>query len=325
MKNLMRISSACLFLAGMLVVAPSLAQQWPAKPIRIISPHPPGGPGDIPFRGFQEFLSQKYGQPFVIENRPGANAVIGAELCAKAAPDGYTLCGTNNGTVSINPIAYPKLPYDPPKDFIGIARIGDIESLIVAHPSVPVNTFEELVAYAKGKPNALTWSTIGVGSGAHMTLEWLRTRGVEVLHVPFKGGEAAMNAVIGGQVDLSMNAAGRTVPMIKSGKLKAISVSGIRASQFLPGVRSMGESGYTVDTGVWIGLFAPAGTPKVIVERLNADINGLLKNKDYVARYLTTQGMVPTGGTVEEFGQQLREERAFYEKLVKDTGVTLPQ
>ena len=325
MKTIKCITSVCLLLASFAMLNPAAAQQWPTKPIRIISPHPPGGPGDIPFRGLQEYLGPQYGQPFIIENRPGANAVIGAELCAKAAPDGYTLCGTNNGTVSINPIAYPKLPYDPVKDFVGIARIGDIESLIVAHPSVPANSFEELVALAKAKPDGLTWSTIGVGSGAHMTVEWLRTRGVQFLHVPFKGGEAAMNAVIGGQVNLSLNAAGRTVPMVKSGKLKAIAVSGSRASQFIPGVRAMGDSGFGVDTGVWIGLFAPSATPRAIVDRLNADINALLKNKDYVAKYLATQGMVPTGGSVAEFNAQLKEERAFYEKLVKDTGVTLPQ
>ena len=325
MKKTIGFSGACLLLSGIFIFAPSQAQQWPAKPIRIISPHPPGGPGDIPFRGFQEYLSQKYSQPFIIENRPGANAVIGAELCAKAAPDGYTLCGTNNGTVSINPIAYPKLPYDPVKDFVGVARLGDLESLIIAHPSVPANNLEELFAIVKAKPDSLTWSTIGVGSGAHMTVEWLRTRGVQFLHVPFKGGEAAMNAVIGGQVNVSMNAAGRTAPMIKSGKLKAIAVSGDRPSSFVPGVRSMGQSGYGVDTGVWIGLFAPIATPRAIVDRLNADINGLLKNNEYVAKYLSTQGMVPTGGSVEEFARQLKDERAFYEKLVKDTGVTLPQ
>ncbi len=325
MKKTIRITAVSLMLTGMITLYPAHAQQWPAKPIRIISPHPPGGPGDIPFRGFQEYLGPKYGQPFIIENRPGANAVIGAELCAKAAPDGYTLCGTNNGTVSINPIAYPKLPYDPARDFVGVARLGDLESLIIAHPSVPANNIEELFAIVKAKPDSLTWSTIGVGSGAHMTLEWLRTRGIQFLHVPFKGGEAAMNAVIGGQVNVSMNAAGRTAPMIKAGKLKAIAASGSRPSSFVAGVRSLGGAGFRGDTGVWIGLFAPAATPRAIVERLNADINGLLKNKEYVAKYLSTQGMVPAGGSVEEFAVQLREERAFYEKLVKETGITLPQ
>ena len=335
MKPIFRLVLDCLAISGSIVpiaalaqpavAQAALAQHWPVKPIRIISPHPPGGPGDIPFRGFQEYLGPKYGQPFVIENRPGANAVIGAELCAKAAPDGYTLCGTNNGTVSINPLAYQNLPYDPAKDFVGVARLGDLESLIVAHPSVPANNLEELLAIVKTKPDSLTWSTIGVGSGAHMTVEWLRTRGFQFLHVPFKGGEAAMNAVIGGQVNVSMNAAGRTAPMIKAGKLKAIAASGSQASAFVAGVRSMGESGFKVDTGVWIGLFAPSSTPRAIVERLNADINDLLKNKDYVSKYLSTQGLVPTGGSVNEFAVQLREERAFYEKLVKDTGLKLGQ
>jgi tripartite-type tricarboxylate transporter receptor subunit TctC len=325
MNPAFRFAAAALVLTGLLALPAVQAQSWPTKPIRIISPHPPGGPGDIPFRGIAQYLGPKYGQPFVIENRPGANAVIGAEMCAKAAPDGYTFCGTNNGTISINPLAYEKLPYDPVKDFIGIINIGEIESVLIAHPSVPANTIEELFALAKAKPESITWSTIGVGSGSHLTLEWLRTRGVPFLHVPFKGGEAAMNAVVGGQVHVSMNAAGRTAPMIKAGKLKAIAVSGDRPSQFVPGVRSLGEAGYKVDTGVWIGMFAPAAVPRELVQRLNTDINGLLKNPDYVSKFVSTQGMVPVGGSVADFNAYLKKERAFYEKLVKDTGVKLGQ
>ena len=325
MNHAFRFAGAALMLTGLLALPAAQAQSWPSKPIRIISPHPPGGPGDIPFRGIAQYLGPKYGQPFVIENRPGANAVIGAEMCAKAAPDGYTFCGTNNGTISINPLAYPNLPYDPLKDFIGIINIGEIESVLIAHPSFPANTIEELFAMAKAKPDSISWSTIGVGSGSHLTLEWLRTRGVPFLHVPFKGGEAAMNAVVGGQVNISMNAAGRTAPMIRAGKLKAIAVSGDRPSQFVPGVRSLGEAGYKVDTGIWIGMFAPAAVPRALVVRLNADINGLLKNKDYVAKFVSTQGMVPVGGSVDEFNAYLKKERAFYEKLVKDTGVKLGQ
>lgn len=314
---------ACCMLAAL--AAPALfAQSWPAKPIRIISPHPPGGPGDIPFRGIGQFLGPRYGAPFVIENHPGANAIIGAELCAKAAPDGYTLCGTNNGTISLNPFAYAKLPYDPLKDFIGIVSVGAVESALVANPRVPANSARELFDLARAKPNSLTWSTIGVGSGSHLVLEWFRTQGIAFLHVPFKGGEQAMNAVIAGQVDVSLNSSGRTAPLIRAGKLKALAVDGAQASQFLPGVPTLKELGF--DTGnmrVWVGLFAPAGTPRAIVNRLNADVNRLLHDDQYVSKYLTTQGMVPLGGSVDEFNAYLQREHDFYARLLKEAHVKL--
>jgi tripartite-type tricarboxylate transporter receptor subunit TctC len=313
-----------MLLALCVACSAATAQTWPTKPIRIISPHPPGGPGDIPFRGISQYLGPKYGQPIVVENRPGANAVIGAELCAKAPADGYTLCGTNNGTISLNPFAYSKLPYEPLKDFIGIVNIGAVESALVVNPNVPVKTAKELFDLVRAKPNSLSWSTIGVGSGGHLVLEWFRTQGIPFLHVPFKGGEQALNAVVAGQVDVALNASGRTAPMIKAGKLKALAVDGENTSQFIPGVPTLKELGY--DTGnmrIWIGLFAPSATPRPIVDRLNADINGLLKNDEYVAKFLGTQGMVPIGGSVEQFNASLRTERDFYAKLIKDTGVKL--
>lgn len=297
------------------------AQSWPTKPIRIISPHPPGGPGDVPFRGIAQFLGPQYGQPFVVENRPGANAIIGAELCAKAAPDGYTLCATNNGTISLNPFAYSKLPYEPLRDFIGVINIGAIESALIVHPKVPANSVKELFDMVKAKPNSLSWSTIGVGSGGHLVLEWFRSKGIEFLHVPFKGGEAAMNAVIGGQVDVSLNAAGRVAPMIRAGKLKALAVDTDRPSQFVMGVPPLRDHGFETNMRIWIGMFAPTGTPRPIVERLNSDINSLLKNDEYVKKFLHSQGMVPVGGPVDEFNAHLKKERDFYAKLIKETGV----
>ncbi len=314
----------CCLLAVAVCPATVFAQSWPAKPVRIISPHPPGGPGDIPFRGIGQMLGPRYGQPFIVDNRPGANAIIGAEQCAKAPPDGYTLCGTNNGTISLNPFAYARLPYDPLKDFIGVVNVGAVESALVANPRVPANSARELFELARQKPNSLTWSTIGVGSGSHLVLEWFRTQGIAFLHVPFKGGEQAMNAVVAGQVDVSLNSSGRTAPMIKGGKLKALAVDGERASQFLPGVPTLKELGF--DTGnmrIWVGLFAPTGTPRAIVDRLNADINGLLADDEYVKKYLATQGMVPAGGSVDEFNAYLRREHDFYDRLLKETHVKL--
>jgi len=322
--KLASLAACCALSVAIAAPATLQAQAWPSKPIRIISPHPPGGPGDIPFRGISQFLAPKYGQPFVVDNRPGANAIIGAELCAKAAPDGYTLCGTNNGTISLNPFAYAKLPYDPAKDFIGVVSIGAVESVLVVNPGVRANSARELFDIVRAKPNSLSWSTIGVGSGSHLVLEWFRTQGISFLHVPFKGGEQAMNAVVGGQVDVSLNSSGRTAPMIRAGKLKALAVDGENASQFIPGVPTLKELGF--DTGkmrIWVGLFAPSGTPRAIVDRLNSDINGLLKDEEYVKKYLATQGMVPTGGPVDQFNAYLRQEHDFYDRLLKQTGVKL--
>jgi tripartite-type tricarboxylate transporter receptor subunit TctC len=321
---MIRFLGAALCAALLAALGQANAQTWPAKPIRVIVAGPAGGPGDIPPRGIGQYLAPKLGQPFVIENRPGANGILGAEVCAKAAPDGYTLCSLNNGTVSVNPIAYPSLSYDPPRDFAPIINFGFTDSALIVNPSVPANSMRELLEMARKTPGSLAWSTIGTGSSAHLYVEWFRTQGISFLHVPYKGGDAVMNSVISGDTQVAISAVGRLLPQIKAGKLKPLAILGDRPSPFLPGVATFKDQGVDLWLRVWIGLFAPAGVSKQIVQQLNAEISKLLKDPQYVKQFLYTQGMVPDGGgSPEEFAQFLKDDRGMYERIVKATGVKL--
>ena len=305
-----------------LAQAPAVhAQGWPLKPVRIIIHQPPGGPSDSVPRGMQVHLAPKLGQAFVIENRPGAGGVVGLEACARAAPDGYTFCVSNNGGYSIAPLARAKLPFDTFRDFMAVVNFGTLESILIVHPSVPVNSAKELFELVRAKPDTLTFSTIGHGSGGHLHMEWFKAKGMPMLHVPYKGGDAAMNAVVTGEVNVSLNGAGRVAPMVRAGKLRALAVDGDRPSEFIPNVSSFVELGYDVNLRNWIGLFAPAGTPRELVQRVNSEVNGLLADAQFVKQFLHSQGMVPSGGSAEAFASFLKKDRQMYEGLVRDAGV----
>jgi tripartite-type tricarboxylate transporter receptor subunit TctC len=300
------------------------AQAWPSKPIRIINHQPPGGPNDSGPRLFQAQLGPLYGVPVVVENRPGAGGAIGLDACAKSAPDGYTFCPAANGSFSVVPIIRPSLPFDTFRDFAPVVPIGTLESILIIHPSVPAKTAKELFELARAKPDALTFSTIGAGSGGHLHLEWFRAKGMPMLHIPFKGGDAAMQAVISGEVLVSLNAAGRVAPMVKAGKLRALGVDGDRPSEFIPNVPSFVELGYEVNLRNWLGLFAPAGTPREILQRVNSDFNAQLKNPEVVSKFLHSQGVAPSGGTIEAFTDFLRRDRKSYEDLIRSANIKFP-
>jgi tripartite-type tricarboxylate transporter receptor subunit TctC len=302
----------------------ALAQAWPAKPLRIINHQPPGGPSDSGPRLLQSQLGPIYGVPIVIENRTGAGGAIGLEACARSAPDGYNLCTANNGSFSILPVIRPSLPFDTVKDFAPVFRFGTLESILIVHPSVPAQSAKELFELARARPDALSFSSIGVGSGGHLHLEWFKAKGMPMLHVPYKGGDAAMNAVIAGDVQVSLNAAGRVAPMVKAGKLRALAVDGDRASEFIPNVPSLVELGYDVNLRNWLGLFAPAGTPREVVQRINTDLNAQLKNPEVVAKFLHSQGVAAGGGSPEAFGEFLKRDRQMYESLIRGAGIKFP-
>ena len=317
----MRFKAVTGLVACALLVAPVFAQDYPSKPVRIIVAYTPGGGTDLMGRIVGKKLGESWGQQVVVENRPGAGGIVGLDACAKSTPDGYTFCVSNNGGFSIAPLAQAKLPFDPLRDFTPVVNFGTLESILIVHPSVPARTARELFDMARAKPDALAFSSIGQGSGGHLHMEWFKAKGMPMLHVPYKGGEAAMNAVISGDAQVSLNGAGRVAPMVKAGKLKALAVDGDRASEFIPGVPSLVELGYDVNLRNWIGLLAPTGTPREVVVRLNTEVNGLLKDPQFVKQFLHSQGMVPAGGSPEAFGEFLRRDRKMYEDLVRDAGV----
>jgi len=307
-----------------LVVGNAFAQSYPDKPIRILIPYPPGGVLDAIFRPLAQLMTESIGQPIVLDNRPGGNTLIAMDLCAKAAADGYTICATSNDSMSLNPHLYKKLPYDTEKDFVGVANLLYVDEVIVAKAGAPFNSFREMIDYAKQKPGALNFASFGTGSSAHMILAWINTRaGVNIIHVPYKGGGPAVQATLAGEVDLTYMGTGALAPYIKAGRVKALAVTQKQRSSFLPDVPTMGEQGMDFQLKPWIGVVAPAATPRPIITRLNAELVKVINHPKYREEVLVRNGFEPIGDTPEQFAQFMREDRRFGAVLVKNSGITL--
>jgi tripartite-type tricarboxylate transporter receptor subunit TctC len=306
------------------VAANAFAQPYPARPIKIFVPYPPGGVFDAIFRPLAQIMGESTGQAIVIDNRPGGNTIIAMDLCAKAAPDGYTICATSNDSMSLNPHLYSKLPYDTEKDFVGISNLLYVDEVIVAKPAAPFNSFREMIEYAKAKPGALNFASFGTGSSAHMILAWINTRGgVNITHVPYKGGGPAVAATVAGEVDLTYMGTGALLPYIKAGRVKAIAVTQTQRSSFLPEVPTMGEQGMEFQLKPWIGVVAPAATPRPIVNRLSAELVKVINHPRYREEVLIRNGFEPIGDTPEQFAAFMREDRKFGATLVKNSGIQL--
>ncbi len=312
-------------LAATLAMPAAHGQGYPAKPVRVIEPHPAGSILDNLARAFTQNLSQSFGQPFVVENRAGAEGMIGMEACVKAPADGYTLCITDSLVISLNPVVRAKLPYDPPRDLAPIGHFGFLNSAVIVQPSLPVNSMSELLELAKAKPGVITWGTWGVTSLSNLYIEWLKNaRGISFYNVPYKGAVLAAQGVLGGQVQVALWGVGAVAPLAKAGKLKALAVVGETRSLVMPQLPTLKESGIDPVLRAWFGLFAPAGTPADIVQRLNAAVAKAMADPGFRERFLLSQGFEiapPAGGSVGDFGAFLRSDRAMYEQLVKVTGV----
>jgi tripartite-type tricarboxylate transporter receptor subunit TctC len=306
------------------VAANAFAQAYPARPIKVFVPYPPGGVFDAIFRPLAQLMGESTGQAIVIDNRPGGNTIIAMDLCAKSAPDGYTICATSNDSMSLNPHLYSKLPYDTEKDFVGLSNLLYVDEVIVAKPGAPFNSFREMLDYAKSKPGALNFASFGTGSSAHMILAWINTRGgVNITHVPYKGGGPAVAATVAGEVDLTYMGTGALLPYIKAGRVKAIAVTQTQRSSFLPDVPTMGEQGMEFQLKPWIGVVAPAATPRAIVNRLSAELVKVINHPKYREEVLIRNGFEPIGDTPEQFAAFMREDRRFGATLVKNSGIKL--
>lgn len=319
----MSLKSAMWVLAGAVVVfvSPVCAQNYPTKPIRVVVGFPPGGATDILTRILGQKLNEGLGQPVVVDNRPGAGGNIGAELVAIAPPDGYTLHVGSVG-VTISPSVYPKLGYNPVKDFAPVALVASVPLIVVVHPSLPVNSIQELIQLAKSRPGRLNYASGGVGTSGHLGTELFKSMArVDITHVPYKGGGPAVAAILGGEPKIFFAGMPPALPFVKSGKLRALAVTTARRFSAVPEVPTAMEAGlpgFEVDN--WHGILAPAGTPKLVVRKLNAEIVRLLKLPE-VKDAFGKQGAEATGSTPEEFAVYIRAELKKWANVVKDAHI----
>jgi tripartite-type tricarboxylate transporter receptor subunit TctC len=313
--NSMRIITACLLLAATLSAS---AQSFPSKPIRIVVPFAPGGIADISARTISDRLGARLGQLILVDNRPGAGGNIGTEQVAKSAPDGYTLLLGFAGTMVVNPHVYSKLGFDTLRDFAPVTKLGDSAVIVVAHPSVPAKDLRELIALAKLKPGSLSYGSAGTGSTSHLACELLAQRaGVNLIHVPYKGGGQSITDVVGGQIPLLCTTLATSLQFLKSGKLKGLAVSSAARSPEVPDVPTFVENGFpglVVDS--WVGILAPAKTPRAIVDRLQKEIAAVLQNPEVRERYAAL-AIEPVGNSPDEYAAQIRADLARWESVVK--------
>ena len=310
---------ACVLACSAHAQAPD-TDRYPSRAIRIVVPLAPGGPADLLARTAGQKMTESWGQQVIIDNRPGANGIVGCEIVAKSAPDGYTLVMGTTGTHGINASLYSKLPYETIKDFAPVARIGISNYVLVAHPSLPVRNVTELVKLAKSHPGEITWSSGGAVSQLAAEL-FKRSAGIDVVVVPYKGNALAVAATLSGEVSLIFGGIAQSAPLIKAGKLKSLAVSGLKRSPVMPDVPTVAESGVPgFEAGSWYGLLAPAATPRAIVDKLNREIVRIVQLPD-IRQRLTAEAFDIPVDTPEAFAAYIKADVVKWAKVVKASGV----
>ena len=321
MNRLFHVLAAfAVMLAG---VDAASAQAWPNHPIRMIVPYTPGGYTDLMARLVGQKISDALGQPIIFENKPGANAIIGADVVAKAPPDGYTF-GTVIAAHAVNATLNPKLPYDTMKDFTYVSLMSVAPLIMIAHPSLPANNVQELIALAKAKPGQLNFASSGIGAAAHLTMEMFKSRtGIQMQHIPYKGTAGALQDTVGGQINVMFDIIGPLMPQVTSGNVKAIVVTARERVPAAANVPTMAEQGVPdFVSGTWAGIIAPAGVPKEIVDRVAAEAKKALADPAMQAK-LAEQGIVAVGSTPEEFRSFVAEEITNWKKVITDAGIKM--
>jgi tripartite-type tricarboxylate transporter receptor subunit TctC len=307
---------------GLLAPGSAGAQSYPEKPVRLVVPFAPGGGADLVGRAVATPLAAALGQPVIVENRAGADGQIGASMVAKSPPDGYTLVVGTTGPMVISPAVESKMPYDTLRDFSPITQLVSQPMALVVHPSLPVTNVAQFISLAKARPGQLNYASAGVGNGTHLAAEIFRSlTGVQIVHVPYKGTGPAVTDLIGGHVQVLFSSIPVMLAHINVGKLRALAVGSEKRMPMLPHVPTMAEAGVKgFDASSWYGLFAPAGTPAPVVNRLNAEVVKILRGAE-IGSLLLSQGAQPVGSTPEAFGAHIRAELVKWQKAVRAAGV----
>ena len=320
-----RFLTLTLFIAMLcaLPVVSAFAQTFPSKTIFIVVPYPAGGSTDVLARALGSELSKVWGQPVVIENPSGASSIIGSTKVAKAAPDGHTILLTIDSTVVSNRFLFKSLPYDPDKSLVPVTMIARSGQIVLAHPSVPVNSLREVVELARRTPGGFAYASHGVGANAHLMFESIGKReGVQFLHVPYKGIMPSVTAVMTGEVKVTLASSATAGEMVKAGKIKALAIGGHKRSSVFPDVPTLAEAGYPyVDSSIWWGIFLPEGASPQLVERIHRDVTSIAKRPDFVDKYLTKTGLDLVADTPAEFAAKIRADVKITAEMVEAAGV----
>jgi tripartite-type tricarboxylate transporter receptor subunit TctC len=300
------------------------AQAFPAKPVRIVIGVSAGGLSDTLARGLAGELTKLWGQNVIVENRPGASDVVAAEAVARSAPDGYTLYMTNANVTMVNQFLRKNLPFDPARDFVPVIGLVRTSDVLLVRPQLPVNSVRELAALARSKPGSLNYGTFGMGSAAHLDAEKFSVAaGVQMVHVPYKGGADVMQALLAGQVDLAFTGLTAAIPLIRAGKLKALAWGADQRSAAIPDVPTLREAGYDFETGGWLGVLAPTGTPAAIVEKISADAGRVGDMPAFRDKFVLAVGLEPMNMQARQFAEHLKESREKYAELFKKIDLKL--
>lgn len=314
-------------LLGAALVGAAAAQQFPSgKPVRIIVSYPPGGPVDVLARPLADGLQKLWGgNPVIVENKPGANAIIGTDFVAKQPADGHTILFANDPSLSSNQYLYSKLPYDPVKDLEPVVTVASVPLILLARGALPVSSLGDLLALARQKPGELTYGSIGLGSVTHLDAEAFATAaGIKLTHVPYKGTSEVAPALVGGQVDVALSAIGPWLAYIRDGKVKALAIATPKRSPLVPNVPTFHEAGVANFEAVsWFGLAVPAGTPRPVVDRIAADVKRVVEQPEYREKFITGMGLEPLSMGPDQFAAFLGKDRAKYAQRVKNANVKL--
>jgi tripartite-type tricarboxylate transporter receptor subunit TctC len=312
------------FIAAVVFSFPAAAQNYPSKPIRLICPFPPAGSVDIASRAIANELTKTLGQTVTVENRPGAGGNLGAEAAAKSAPDGYTLFMSTSGIQAINPALYAKMTFDPNKELVSVAPLVSLSNVLVLHPSVKANSVKEVIAMAKAQPGKIPYASSGNGTSIHMSAAmFTQMTGIDMIHIPYKGSGPAVTDLLGGTVSMMFDNIPSSLPHIKSGKLRALATTGAKRDPALPDLPTIAEAGVPgYESGVWFGIMVPAGTPKDVIARLNAETVKGAKAPDFVKR-MTDLGYNIIPGSPETMTDMIKTEISRWTPIVKASGAKI--